>query len=144
LLYKIADNRVEKLRDGVFVMIENAQKNTAATLEGLKLKEKQLFSKMKTIPEKEREYVSYSRDQEILQGLYLMLLQKREETVLSLSKQIDRARVIDPAYVKKKPLGPRRLYAAIGIFVLTLVIPVGYLFAKDLFVSIKEEYKRAK
>jgi uncharacterized protein involved in exopolysaccharide biosynthesis len=125
-------------------MIENAQKSTAATLESLKLKEKQLFSKMKTIPEKERDYRSYSRDQEILQGLYLMLLQKREETVLSLSKQNDRARVIEPAYVKKKPLGPRKLYAAIGMFVLTLVIPVGYLFAKDLFVSLKEEYKRVK
>jgi uncharacterized protein involved in exopolysaccharide biosynthesis len=73
-----------------------------------------------------------------------MLLQKREETVLSLSRQTDRARVIEPAYAKKKPLGPRKIFAAIGMFVLTLVIPVGYLFTKDLFVSLKEEYNRTK
>jgi uncharacterized protein involved in exopolysaccharide biosynthesis len=144
VLYKAADNRVENLRSGVFVMIENARKSTDETLKDLKLKEKQMFSKMKTIPEKEREYVNYRRNQEILQGLYLMLLQKREETLLSLSKQTDRALIIEPAYVKKRPLGPRKLYAAIGILVLTLVVPVGYLFFKDLFVSLIEEYKRIK
>jgi uncharacterized protein involved in exopolysaccharide biosynthesis len=143
-LFKNANNRVENLRNGVFVMIENARKSMDETLKDLKLKEKQLFSKMKTIPEKEREYGIYRRDQEILQGLYLMLLQKREETLLSLNKQTDRARIIEPAYVKKRPLGPRKLYAAIGILVLTLVVPVGSLFVRELFVSLKEEYKRTK
>ncbi|HCC52433.1 MAG TPA: tyrosine protein kinase, partial [Porphyromonadaceae bacterium] len=106
--------------------------------------EREMRLKMKTIPEKEREYLSYRRDQEILQGVYLMLLQKREETVLSLGKNTERARVIEPAYVKQRPLGPRKLYAAIGILVLTLIIPVGYLFSKDLYVSLKEEYKKTK
>ncbi|MDR0574358.1 MAG: tyrosine protein kinase [Tannerella sp.] len=143
-MYINANSQVEKLREGVYVMIENARKGVNITLDGLKAKENALFSKMKTIPEKEREYRELSRNQEILQGMYLVLLQKREETVLSLSKQMDRARVIQPAFVKKKPLGPRKLYAAIGILVLTIVIPVGYLFVKDLFVSIKEEYKNTK
>jgi uncharacterized protein involved in exopolysaccharide biosynthesis len=143
-MFKIVDNQVEVLRQGVFVMIENTRKGTIKTLEGLKKKENELLQKMKTIPEKEREYVGYRRDQEILQGIYLMLLQKREETMLSLGKNTDRARVIEPAYMKKKSLGPKKLYAAIGILVLTLVIPTGCLFAKDLFLSIKEEYNRAK
>ncbi|MDR0743434.1 MAG: tyrosine protein kinase, partial [Tannerella sp.] len=67
-MFKIADSQVEKLRNGVFAMIENAQKSTAKTLEELKSKEKQLLSKMKSIPEKEREYLIYYRDREILQG----------------------------------------------------------------------------
>lgn len=143
-MYKVANSQVEKLRGGVFVMIENARKSTAKTLADLKGKEREMLSKMRTIPEKERDYISFRRDQEILQGIYLMLLQKREETVLSLGKQTDRARTIDPAYVQKKPLGPRKLFAAIGILVLTLVFPVGYLFVKGLFVSVKEEYKNTK
>lgn len=143
-MFQIIDNQVEVLRQGVFVMIENTQKSTLKTLEGLKKKEREMRLKMKTIPEKEREYLSYRRDQEILQGVYLMLLQKREETVLSLGKNTERARVIEPAYVKQRPLGPRKLYAAIGILVLTLIIPVGYLFSKDLYVSLKEEYKKTK
>lgn len=143
-IYKIADNQVTILREGVYVMIENARKSYGRTLGDLKKKEKFLLDKMKTVPEKEREYVNYHRDREILQGIYLMLLQKREETVLSLGKDSDRARVIEPAFVKKKPLGPRKLYAAVGMLVLTLVIPVGWLLTKNLYRSVKEEYKQAK
>jgi Uncharacterized protein involved in exopolysaccharide biosynthesis len=140
-MYIIADNRVNMLREGIFVMIENTKKSYNQALESLKLKEKQMLSKLKTVPAKERELTKYLRDQEILQGVYLMLLQKREETALSLGKQTDRARIIEPAFIKKKPLGPRKIFAAIGMLVFTLVIPVGFLMAKDLFLSIREEYR---
>ena len=141
-MYIIADNRVTMLREGVFIMVDNTIKSYNKTLEELKSKEKQLLSKLRTVPSKEREYTKYKRDQEILQGIYLMLLQKREETALSLGKQTDRARVIEPAFIMKKTLGPRKLFAAIGMLVLTLVIPVFYLFSKDLFLSIREEYRK--
>ena len=142
-IYLVADNEVSMLREGVVVMVENTKKSYAKTLDDLKLKEKQMLSKLKTVPAKERELTRYKRDQEILQGIYLMLLQKREETALSLGKQTDRARVIEPAFVKKKPLGPRKIFAAIGMLVLTLVIPVGCLLSKDLLLSIKDEYKKS-
>jgi uncharacterized protein involved in exopolysaccharide biosynthesis len=143
-MFKIMNNQVETLRKGVFIMIENARKTSEKTLQGLKSKEDEILAKMRTIPEKEREYMNYRRNQEILQGLYLMLLQKREETILSLENRMERVRLIEPPYMKKKPLGPRKLYAVIGMLVLTLVIPVGYLLGKDLLLSIKEEYKRMK
>lgn len=141
-LFEIMNNQVEKLREGVYIMIENSRKNYNTTLKDLKDKEAGLYSKMRTFPGKEREYMSYRRNQEILQGVYLMLLQKREETVLSLGKQTDRARVIEPAYARKKRVNPRKLYAAIGMLVLTFVVPIGYFIGRDLFVSIREEYKK--
>ena len=141
LMYIIADNRVNLLRDGIFVMIENTKKSYSKTLESLYSKEKQMLSKLKTVPAKERELTKYLRDQEILQGVYLMLLQKREETALSLGKQTDRARVIEPAFIKKKPLGPRKIFAAIGMLVFALVIPISYLLSKDMFLSIRDEYR---
>ncbi|MDR3267878.1 MAG: tyrosine protein kinase [Tannerella sp.] len=142
--YKSMNAQVDKLREGVYLTIGNAEKSCQMTLNDLKAKEKTLLDKMKSVPMMEREYVSYRRQQEILQGVYLILLQKREETVLSLGHQTDRARVTDPAFVMKKPIGPRKLYAAIGMILLTLVLPVGYLFAKDITVAILEEYKRTK
>ena len=141
--YQKADDMVKQLRVGVVTMIENASKNTKITLDNFRAKEKQMLSKMRTIPEKEREYINFRRNQEIFQGLYIMLLQKQEETALSLSKKTETARIIEPAYVKKKPLGPRKLYALLGILIFTLVVPVGYLFSKDLVVSLKEEFKKS-
>ena len=137
----MANREVELLREGVNAMIKNARVNAEKTLAGLKNKEKQLMAKFKSVPEKEREYVGFVRDQEILQGIYLLMLQKREETTLSLGKQTDRARIIEPAYIKKKPVGPRKLYAGIGILMITFFIPIGFIFAKDLLSSIIDEYK---
>ena len=142
MIYQRADNRVELLRKGVQTMIENARKSAAKTLADLKVKENQLLAKMKSVPEKERDYIALVRNQEIQQGLYLLLLQKKEETIHSLGKKSDRTRVIEPPYIKKKTVGPRRLYAAIGMLVLTLVIPVALLLTKSLILSIKEEYNK--
>ncbi|MDR2120754.1 MAG: tyrosine protein kinase [Tannerella sp.] len=142
--FKSMSAQVDKLRNGVFLMIENAEKTCRGTLLDLKAKEKSLLDRMKSVPAQEREYIDYKRQQEILQGVYIVLLQKREETVISLGQEKDHARIIDPAYMLKKPIGPKKLYAAIGILALTLLIPIGILFAKDILKSIMEEYKRTE
>ena len=139
LLYVNANVQVEKLREGVLAMIGNARKSTAQTLVDLKNKENQLLSKLKKVPQKEREYLNLSRNREVSQAIYLLMLQKKEDLTFTLGKQADYVRVIEPPYIKKRSIAPRKLYAAIAILALTLVIPVGYLFAKDLFLSIREE-----
>ena len=141
LIFQDADNKVEALREAVFIMIENAQKGTEITLNDLKEKERAILAKMKTIPKKERDYMQLWRQQEVLQGFYLLLLQKQGETELSLAENTENARVIDPAFASKKTVGPRRLYAAVGMLVLTLLIPIGWMLGRDIFVSLKEEYK---
>ena len=99
---------------------------------------------MNVYPQAERTYVELKRQQEIVQGVYLILLQKREETALVLGQQQDKARILDTAYVKSKPIAPRKLYAAIGMLLLTLVIPVVYLFVKEQTGSLLEEFKRQR
>jgi uncharacterized protein involved in exopolysaccharide biosynthesis len=141
-LYKSANSKVEKLRDAVLIMINNSRKNYNKTLADLHSKEKQILSKLKTVPTKEYDYTVYKRNQEILQGIYLLLLQKREETILSLGEDTDRARVTEPAYIKKKAVSPRKLYAAIAILALTLVLPAGIILSKELYLSLKAEYKK--
>ncbi|MDR1103620.1 MAG: tyrosine protein kinase [Tannerella sp.] len=142
--FKSMSIQVDKLRNGVYLAIENANKSCEMTLADLRAKEKKLLDKMKTVPALEHEYVSFKRRQEILQGIYLLLLQKREEMALSHGQDYEHVRIIDPAYILKKPVGPRKLYAAIGIFVLTLILPVGFLFAKSICAALREEYLRTK
>ena len=61
-----------------------------------------------------------------------------------LGQQQEKARILDSAYVKSKPIAPRKLYAAIAMLLFTLVIPVVYLFVREQSLSLMEAYKRQR
>lgn len=143
-LSEIADNQIEKLRGGVVLAIDNARKSAQFVLTDLKTQEKAIMDKMGTIPTFEREYLDYRRQQEILQGVYLILLQKREEVALSLGQERDKGYIIDAAVVKYRPIAPRKLFAVLGIILFTIIIPIGYLFAKQQLKDLMDVYKASK
>ncbi|MDR1259756.1 MAG: tyrosine protein kinase [Tannerellaceae bacterium] len=136
--------QADQLRESVFSSISNAQRATMQAINDVKVKEKELFARMESYPEKERDFFELKRQQEIFQGIYLILLQKREETALNLDMDREKAKVLDAAFVKSKPIAPRKLYAAIGMLIFTLFIPVAYLFCKEQSIVLLREYRRVK
>lgn len=134
--------QVDQLRESVFLSIENAKKSLTLTLDDLKGKEQLLLNKMGVVPTLERKYVDFSRQQEIYQALYLILLQKKEDLIHSIGESKDRARVVETAYVKQKKVAPRMLYAVLFIFVFTMIVPAIYLFGKEQIFVLLDEYKR--
>ena len=133
--------QADGMRESVYKMIDNTKKGLSLTRDDLKKKEKMLLNKMGAIPQQERVYVDLKRQQEIYQGVYLVLLQKKEEIELAVGQGKDKARIIDAPYVKTAPVAPRKLFAAIGIILFTLVVSVGWLSCKWLFLSIWNDLK---
>ena len=84
------------------------------------------------------------RQQEILQGVYLVLLQKKEEIALSLGSERVRGFLTEPAYVASKPVAPRKLFAAIFMVLFTMVVPVVCLYGKKQLKDLIEEYKKSE
>lgn len=136
--------QLEDLRGSVFLTIQNGQKTIKNAIKDLKEKERVILEKMDSYPLQERGFISLKRQQEILQGVYLILLQKREESSLSANNEKERARIIETPYIKSQPVGPRKLFAAIGMLLFTILIPVTYLFCKEQFFLLLEEYKKNK
>lgn len=136
--------QIDQLRNSVYLSISNAEKANQLTIQNIRDKEKELFAKMESYPEQERNYIELRRQQEILQGIYLLLLQKREETALSIGVDRDRAKIIETPYVKSKPVGPRKLFAAIGMLLFTLIIPVIFIFCREQIVVLVNQYKEVK
>jgi len=136
--------KANRSRGSVFATISNSQKALQLTIEDIKAKEKALYDKMSSFPDQEKEFIELKRQQEVLQGVYLILLQKREETALNSGLDRKKARIVDAAYVKSRPIGPRKLYAAIGMILFTLIVPVAYLFCKEQYLSLKDAYLQAK
>lgn len=138
------NKQVDQLRKNVHLSIENAKKTLDLTLDDLRGKEKLILNKMGEVPTLEREYIDFRRQQEINQALYLILLQKREDLLLSVGDSKDQVYVVEQPYVKAKSIAPRKLFALIGMMIFTLVGGIGYLFGKEQFGELRKELKNAK
>lgn len=73
-------------------------------------------------PEQERVLTQIGRKQEVTSGLFLMLLQKREENSISLAATADKGRLIDVP-VSGGKVKPRNSAIMLGSIVLGLAIP---------------------
>lgn len=83
-------------------------------------------------PEQERVLTQIGRQQEVKSGLYLMLLQKREENSISLEATADKGKVIDaPSLVGK--VSPKSSIIMLIALVLGLAIPAAILFLIEFF-----------
>ncbi len=83
-------------------------------------------------PEQERVLTQIGRQQEVKSGLYLMLLEKREENSISLAATADKGKVIDaPSFVGK--VSPKGSIIMLIALVLGLAIPAGILFLIEFF-----------
>ena len=117
----------------------NVRTTLDATLQGLLItksdldREKGRYSqRISDAPGQEREYVSIARQQEIKAGLYLMLLQKREENAIALAATANNAKIIDEAIADDIPVSPKGKMIYLIALVFGVGIPVGIIFLIDL------------
>ena len=83
-------------------------------------------------PEQERVLTQIGRQQEVKPGLYLMLLEKREENSISLAATADKGKIIDaPSFIGK--VSPKSSIIMLIALVLGLAIPAGILFLIEFF-----------
>ncbi|MBV7440780.1 polysaccharide biosynthesis tyrosine autokinase [Weeksellaceae bacterium TAE3-ERU29] len=83
------------------------------------------------IPEQERILRSINRQQSIKENLYLLLLQKREETAISLATSAEKAKIIDAP----ESIGPTNTDFTpyyLGATLLGLLLPIGIIYLSTL------------
>ncbi|MCD8555533.1 MAG: polysaccharide biosynthesis tyrosine autokinase [Bacteroides graminisolvens] len=83
-------------------------------------------------PEQERILTNISRQQEIKSGLYLMLLQKREENSITMAATADNAKIIDAPLADGAPVSPKSSMILLIGLILGVVIPAGVIYVMDL------------
>lgn len=138
------EKQLKQLRSNVYLTIQNAQKSLNYAIRDVKVKEKSIFDRMDKVPTQEREYLDYQRQKEIYQGIYLILLQMREDAMMKIGRNIDRALVVDKAFASSRPVAPRKLFAALFMMLFTIAVPVGYLFCKEQYLDLKDEFLKTR
>lgn len=127
------------LTSSIHAMRANVVASMDATLKGLQItkadlqREAKRFSqRISDAPTQERQFVSIARQQEIKAGLYLMLLQKREENAITLAATANNATIIDAALADGAPVAPKKMMILMMSFMLGIGIPVGVIYLMTL------------
>ena len=126
---------IVNLDTSIRAMKSNVQAAINGTLQGLLIvkadldREASRFSRrISDAPGQERQYVSIARQQEIKAGLYLMLLQKREENAITLAATANNAKIIDEPVAEGGPVSPKPKMIYMIALVVGVGLPIGIIF----------------
>ncbi len=127
------NDQITSLRGSIDRSLINQRSSLDISLSEARRQENKLDSRLFSTPKQERDLKVISRQQEIIETLYLYLLQKREENSISSAVTVPNAIIIDKAYGSSVPVSPRKLIVLITSLLLGVLIPASILILRSLF-----------
>ncbi|MDA8728921.1 polysaccharide biosynthesis tyrosine autokinase [Flavicella sp.] len=126
------DAQLKSFQQSLTESLRNLKASLQITLRELVRNDNRINDKIANLPTQEREYKNIARQLGIKESLYLYLLQKQEETEISLAVTTPNSKVIDRAYASKDPVSPKPKIVYLATILLGLLLPFGFLYVKDL------------
>lgn len=131
LILKDLDNQINDVKGSVLENLQNINKNLNLQQNSLEQKNNQYKYFLQSLPSKERKMQEIKRKQSITEGLYLYLLQKREESSISAgAANVSLYRQIDKA-VNQGQVEPNGRNIMIMAGLLGLILPFGLIALGD-------------
>jgi len=91
------------------------------------------ISHIQSIPQQEKGLLEKVRQQQVKENLFLFLMQKREETNISIASTSDKARIISSPQIEIAPIAPKSRVILLASFIIGLLIPIVIIYAINLF-----------
>lgn len=126
------DTSIRAMKMNVEVTLERTLQGLFITKADLDREANRFSRRISEAPGQERQFVSIARQQEIKSGLYLLLLQKREENAITLAATANNAKIIDDAIADEIPVSPKGKIIYLLALVLGVGIPFGVIYLINL------------
>ena len=123
---------IDELQTSIQNALLQARRSADINRQGIQSQYNKFQGKVSAAPVAERVLNQIGRQQDVKSGLYMMLLQKREENTISLAATADKGKLIDEPLLEGK-VSPRSLLVLLAAFVLSLLIPAFVIWLRALF-----------
>ena len=125
--------------------LQSAQRQYTKIRNDLQAQQNKYTARISSSPTNERAIVDMGRQQEVKAELYIMLLQKREENLITLNSSAYKAKVIEEPIVAG-PVSPKRKIILLAALLLGLALPYIYIYLREFFsyrIEDKEDLAKA-
>lgn len=133
-------SQIASLRVNIMENLQNIKKGFSIGHKLLSDNSAQYDSRIRSVPSIERGLLQRSREQGVKTNLYQYLLQKREETALSLSATIPSSQLVDKPAANPTAEFPKQQLTYLFAIIAGLFMPGIFIFLKDKFsLKIKDQ-----
>lgn len=123
---------IANMKPNILSNIESQERNLQLSMGNLSSTSGRYNSMLTAIPEKERELLEINRDQNIQNGIYSFLLQKREESMLSYTSTNKDLKVVNYAKAGGTAVSPKTTMIYFAAILLGLLLPVVFVNAREM------------
>src|SRR5690554_314012 len=126
------ESQISTLKEAVHSSLSQELSSLKITRNDLRQKESEINTQIAQTPKREREFRIIDRQQKVKEALYLYLLQKREETNITMAATELNAKVIDVAIPSTKAVSPKKPIILLAALILGLLIPFVVIYLINL------------
>tara|TARA_R110002073_G_scaffold72537_1_gene177526 strand:+ start:530828 stop:533242 length:2415 start_codon:yes stop_codon:yes gene_type:complete len=133
------------LKSNIDQGLSNLESSQKISIEALSEQDARINSRLYSAPKQERQIRDVQRQQGIKEALYLYLLQKREETAITLGVVDPNAKIIDSPAVSPNTIAPKKMMTYIMFFIIAMLIPFSIIYISDLLdrrIHTREDVER--
>ena len=120
---------IDELRPVIQTAIQREKETLSMRKRTVEGEYNRYYGRMASVPEQERVMTDVSRQRNIKQGVFVSLLQKREEFAMELANTTDKGKLIDETQAQKK-LKPKTMVALLISLILGMLIPYVVFFIR--------------
>jgi tyrosine-protein kinase Etk/Wzc len=142
------NSNILELKSRIIENIKSTKANFYSRRQALNKIVKSYKSSFTGLPQKERDFITLTRNFSVNQEIYTFLLEKKAEYEITKAAIVSPNRVIDNAQIPELPISPKKQLILLIAAILGLTVAVGLLFVREFFrdtiTSLDELEKHSK